>query len=109
MSYSSRRPDWLASIVSPDVSVKRALTSKPARAIYAAITFFSLAAIFLSWKSGGTLSNPIPYGSDSKIATPLLDDVPDYTPPPGPKHEKGRFHLLIPATSSGRDLCKLLL
>jgi hypothetical protein len=35
--------------------------------------------------------------------------VPDYTPPPGPKHEKGRFHLLIPATSSGRDLCKLLL
>jgi hypothetical protein len=109
MSYPSRRPDWLASIVSPDVSFKRALTSKLARTIYAAITLFSLAAVFLSWKSGGTLSNPIPYADDSKIATPLLDDVPDYTPPPGPKHEKGRFHLLIPATSSGRDLCKLLL
>lgn len=110
MTSTSRRPDWLASLISPEVSWKRALTSKPARAIYAAIAFFSLTAIFLSWKSGGTLSNPIPYSDDSKIpAAPVETLVANYTPPPGPKHEKGRFHLLIPATSSGRDLCKLLL
>jgi len=110
MSSYPRRPEWLDSLIGPDVSVKRALTSKLARTIYAAVAFFSIAAIFLSWKSGGTLSNPIPYAADSKVpAPPTESHTPNYEPPPGPKHEKGRFHLLIPATSSGRDLCKLLL
>lgn len=114
MSSSTRRPDWLDSLISPDVSVKRALTSKLARAVYAAVTLFSLAAIFLSWNTGGSVSNPIPYDSDSKIPAaveldPSADNLPNWTPEPAPKHAKGRFHLLIPATSSGRDLCKLLL
>lgn len=115
MTSTSRRPEWLSGLISPDVSVKRTLTSKLARTIYVAVALFSLTAIFFSWKSGGTLSNPIPYSGDSKAPEaaapppPADDTLPNWTPPPPPKHEKGRFHLLIPATSSGRDLCKLLL
>jgi hypothetical protein len=110
MTSTSNRPDWLAGLISPDVSYKRALTSKLARTIYAAIAFFSLAAIFLPWKSGGSLANPIPYAADAEVPPiPAESHAPNYTLPAGPKHEKGRFHLLIPATSSGRDLCKLLL
>lgn len=96
----------LDKLYSLNATWKRTLTSKLARAVYTAFFFFGLVFVFLSWQGHGR-SAPIESApaSENKPEEPQLQ----YDPTNGVPREKGRLHLLVPATSSNIDFCKLLL
>lgn len=104
---SSLRPQAILDRLYPlDASWKRTLTSKLARTIYTALLFFGLVFVFLSWQGHASRApvQSVPV-SESKPEEPQLE----YHPTNGVHRDKGRLHLLIPATSSNIDFCKLLL
>lgn len=86
---------------------KRTLTSKLARTIYAVFVFLGLVFVFLSWRKPGSSGRveSLPGNVEEVPAAPTLE----YHPTKGVQREKGRLHLLVPATSSNIDFCKLLL
>ncbi|KAI6839692.1 hypothetical protein KC367_g3675 [Hortaea werneckii] len=83
----------------------RFLSSKPARVTCAVVVAFGLLLLSGSLYAGhGNRSS-----AAAAAANTVVDALQEEKTALSSSAQKGRFHLLIPATSSNQDLCKLML
>jgi hypothetical protein len=81
------------------------IASKPVRVLLTTLIAIITASIWLHYHP----SSPAAPREAIVQVTTGGEDAELVAPPPPPPPRKGRFHLLIPATSTNPDLCKLLL
>lgn len=79
------------------------LSSKAVRSALALVLLAGLLTVFFSYSTHTSVTNP-PLEAAHSLANAITEGAQGIVAP-----SKGRLHLLIPATSSNADLCKLLL
>ncbi|KAK4610214.1 hypothetical protein CLAFUW4_13941 [Fulvia fulva] len=78
----------------------RLLTTKLAKVIATAVLAICFGLLYLQWANNN---------SSARVEGPVPEIIEDLKATTAVPQRQGRLHLLIPATSSNSDLCKLLL